>query len=204
MVTRAVVASSSPSTANPNRRAELGSAATSPAAAVPEGKLRPTRTAAACRRSTSTLWANSAGVKPRQLRGERQHEEGVDAQLGDEVGPAAQAGEPRRVAARADDLGGVRVELTRTSRQARARPAATGRRSAAGGRGARRRTRRPLTTLRPSRTARRPAHATAARAEPTAPARDSAARGGQHHHRPGRAVASATSASTRPSGSNTP
>src|SRR6185295_16648844 len=42
--------------------------------------------------------------------GERQHEEGVDAQLGDEVGAAAQAGQARGVAAGADDLGGVRVE----------------------------------------------------------------------------------------------
>ena len=55
------VVSSTPSTANPNRAPSSPSTAKLPAARWPKVKLGPTMTAAACRRSTSTSWANSAG-----------------------------------------------------------------------------------------------------------------------------------------------
>ena len=87
--------------------------------------------------------------------GERQHAHHVDAELLEQVGAVALAGEHRRVRARPHDLARVRVEGEHHAGHAeRARPWRPPGRRSAGGRGAPRRRRRWSRRTVPSRTAR--------------------------------------------------
>ena len=99
------VTSAMPLTVNPNRGPSSRSSSTDPAPRWPNRKFSPTTTLAACSRSTITSCTNSSALTWDSADGERQHQEGVDTELGDQLGAPAQGGQQRRMAARPDHLG---------------------------------------------------------------------------------------------------
>ena len=90
---------------------------------VAEGEVPPDDDLGGVQPVHEHLVGERGGLHALQLGGEREHAERVDPELGDQVGAAAQAGQPGRVAARADDLGRVRVERDQHRRQAAGAPA---------------------------------------------------------------------------------
>ena len=109
-MTPSSVIRSRPSTANPKRPPSSVSRGTLPAALWPNVKFRPDHDLRGVQPVHEHLVGERVGRHVLHLRGERQHAERVDPLLGDQLGAAAEAGQPGGMAARADDLRGVRVE----------------------------------------------------------------------------------------------
>ena len=100
------------------RRRTRCSVATSPAALLPNRKLAPTTTAAACTASTSTRWANSSGRPRGHVAVERQRQDVVGARLRQQPGPDLDRGQLGRRVLGPQHRHRVRVEGDRHDRQA--------------------------------------------------------------------------------------
>ena len=86
-------------------------------------KFSPTTTCAACSCSTSTVWVNVSGDSRMNSWVNGSTHMASTPELGDQLGLAVHRGEDRRVRARADHLGRVRVEGEQQAGTAhRARP----------------------------------------------------------------------------------
>jgi hypothetical protein len=94
----------------PEPGAEVGEHRDVPCGPMAEGEVPPDHDRGRVQALDQHLVGELGGRHAGELDGERQHQERVDAQLGDEVGAPPQAGEPGRMAAGADHLGRVRVE----------------------------------------------------------------------------------------------
>ena len=87
-------------------------------AAVPEPEVLPHHDIGGVQPVDDDVMDEFLGTDLGQRGGERQHQEGVHPEFGDQLGPAAQRGQQGRVAARPDHLGRMRIERHQHRRQA--------------------------------------------------------------------------------------
>ena len=93
-----------------SKRPSAASISGSPAARCPKRKFSPTETCVACSRSTRMWSMNSCGVWCGEAVVERDHDELVDAERGDQLGLGVEAGQQLRRRLGPDDLQRVRLE----------------------------------------------------------------------------------------------